>query len=48
MDRHLQLLKAGACAIYDNEKIKPGQGPLAFRKLGIPNDKAKALIAELL
>jgi 2-oxoglutarate ferredoxin oxidoreductase subunit alpha len=25
MDRHLHLLKAGACAIYDNEKIKPGQ-----------------------
>ena len=24
MDRHLQLLKAGACAIYDNEKVKPG------------------------
>ena len=25
MDRHLRLLKAGACAIFDNEKIKPGQ-----------------------
>src|SRR6266403_1039697 len=25
MDRHLQLLKAGACAIYDAEKITPGQ-----------------------
>src|SRR6476620_2231048 len=25
MDRHLQLLKAGACAIYDIEKITPGQ-----------------------
>src|SRR5260370_36950908 len=24
MDRHLHLLKAGACAIYDNEKVKPG------------------------
>ena len=24
MDRHLQLLQAGACAIYDNEKVKPG------------------------
>src|SRR5574340_476935 len=24
MDRHLHLLKAGACAIYDGEKIKPG------------------------
>src|SRR5438034_9162 len=25
MDRHLQLLKSGACAIYDIEKITPGQ-----------------------
>src|SRR3954468_24672786 len=25
MDRHLHLLKSGACAIYDNEKITPGQ-----------------------
>jgi 2-oxoglutarate ferredoxin oxidoreductase subunit alpha len=25
MDRHLHLLKAGACAIYDQEKVKPGQ-----------------------
>ncbi len=25
MDRHLRLLKAGACAIYDSEKITPGQ-----------------------
>ena len=25
MDRHLRLLKAGACAIYDNEKVTPGQ-----------------------
>jgi len=25
MDRHLHLLKAGACAIYEQEKIKPGQ-----------------------
>src|SRR3954463_849858 len=24
MNRHLKLLKAGACAIYDNEKVKPG------------------------
>ncbi len=24
MDRHLHLLKSGACAIYDNEKVKPG------------------------
>ena len=25
MDRHLRLLKAGACAIYDREKITPGK-----------------------
>jgi 2-oxoglutarate/2-oxoacid ferredoxin oxidoreductase subunit alpha len=25
MDRHLHLLKAGACAIYEQERIKPGQ-----------------------
>ena len=25
MDRHLRLLKAGACAIYDSEKVMPGQ-----------------------
>src|SRR3982074_2062026 len=25
MDRHLHLLKAGACAIFDSEKITPGQ-----------------------
>ncbi len=24
MDRHLHLLKAGACALFDQEKIKPG------------------------
>src|SRR4029079_9543430 len=25
MNRHLRLLKAGACAIYDGEKITPGE-----------------------
>src|ERR1041385_5108934 len=24
MDRHLHLLKSGACALYDTEKVKPG------------------------
>lgn len=40
MDRHLRLLKTGACAIYDNEKVKPGQAakgvqrcPMAIREL---------------
>src|ERR1035441_4794844 len=25
MERHLHLLRAGACAIYDQDKVKPGQ-----------------------
>jgi 2-oxoglutarate ferredoxin oxidoreductase subunit alpha len=25
MDRHLKLLRAGACAIYDGDKLKPGE-----------------------
>ena len=25
MNRHLRLLMAGACALYDNEKVKPGE-----------------------
>src|SRR5436190_19929618 len=25
MDRHLYLLKSGACAVYDKEKISPGK-----------------------
>src|SRR5436189_4203494 len=25
MDRHLHLLKSGACAVYDKEKISPGK-----------------------
>ena len=24
MDRHLRLMKAGACAVYDADKLKPG------------------------
>jgi hypothetical protein len=28
--------------------LHDGQGPLAFRKLGIPNSETQALIAELL
>jgi 2-oxoglutarate ferredoxin oxidoreductase subunit beta len=35
--------------LEDEEPVlHDGQGPLAFRKLGIPNDEAQALIAELL
>src|SRR3954463_587538 len=25
MDRHLHLLRTGACAIFDSEKLKPGE-----------------------
>src|ERR1700726_5352636 len=25
MDRHLRLLKSGACAIFDKEKVTPGE-----------------------
>ena len=35
--------------LEDQEPVlHDGQGPLAYRKLGIPNDEAQALIAELL
>jgi 2-oxoglutarate ferredoxin oxidoreductase subunit alpha len=36
MDRHLQLLKAGACAIYDNEKVKPGQAAEGVQPCPMP------------
>ena len=35
--------------LEDEEPVlHDGQGPLAFRKLGIPKDKAQSLVAELL
>src|SRR5438477_1698986 len=36
MDRHLHLLKAGACAIYDNEKITPGQAADGVQLCAMP------------
>ncbi len=36
MDRHLQLLKAGACAIYDNEKVKPGTPAAGVQLCAMP------------
>src|SRR5256885_2288078 len=36
MDRHLHLLKAGACAIFDNEKVKPGQAAEGVQLCGMP------------
>ncbi|MBI4658746.1 MAG: 2-oxoacid:acceptor oxidoreductase subunit alpha [Verrucomicrobia bacterium] len=36
MDRHLRLLKVGACAIYDHEKIKPGQAAEGVKLCPMP------------
>lgn len=36
MDRHLHLLRAGACAIYDREKIKPGQAAAGVQLCPMP------------
>src|SRR3974390_347756 len=36
MDRHLHLLKAGACAIYEQEKIKPGGAAKAVQLCPMP------------
>jgi 2-oxoglutarate ferredoxin oxidoreductase subunit alpha len=36
MDRHLHLLKAGACAIYDQERIKPGQAAAGVQLCPMP------------
>src|ERR1051326_7814150 len=36
MDRHLHLLKAGACAIYDNEKITPDRKSTRLNSSHIP------------
>jgi 2-oxoglutarate/2-oxoacid ferredoxin oxidoreductase subunit alpha len=53
MDRHLHLLKAGACAIYDQEKVKPGQAgegvqlcPMPMKEL-TPGNKLAANTAAL-
>jgi 2-oxoglutarate ferredoxin oxidoreductase subunit alpha len=36
MDRHLRLLKGGACAIYDNDKITPGQAADGVQLCAMP------------
>jgi 2-oxoglutarate/2-oxoacid ferredoxin oxidoreductase subunit alpha len=36
MDRHLRLLKAGACAIFDNEKVKPGEAAAGVQLCPMP------------
>jgi 2-oxoglutarate ferredoxin oxidoreductase subunit alpha len=36
MDRHLHLLKAGACAIYEQERIKPGQAAAGVQLCPMP------------
>jgi 2-oxoglutarate ferredoxin oxidoreductase subunit alpha len=36
MDRHLRLLKSGACAIYDIEKIKPGEAAAGVQLCPMP------------
>src|SRR5215212_778505 len=36
MDRHLRLLKTGACVIYDNEKLKPGEAAAGVQLCAMP------------
>jgi 2-oxoglutarate ferredoxin oxidoreductase subunit alpha len=36
MDRHLRLLKAGACAIYDREKVTPGEAAAGVQLCAMP------------
>jgi 2-oxoglutarate ferredoxin oxidoreductase subunit alpha len=36
MDRHLRLLKAGACAIFDQEKVKPGDAAAGVQLCPMP------------
>jgi 2-oxoglutarate/2-oxoacid ferredoxin oxidoreductase subunit alpha len=36
MDRHLRLLKAGACAIFDNEKVKAGEAAAGVQLCPMP------------
>ena len=47
MDRHLRLLKSGACVLFDNDKIKPGAAaagvqlcPLPLKQLSAGNKLA--------
>jgi 2-oxoglutarate ferredoxin oxidoreductase subunit alpha len=36
MDRHLHLLKSGACAVYDKEKVTPGNAAEGVQLCGMP------------
>jgi len=36
MDRHLRLLKTGACAIFDQEKVKPGEAAAGVQLCPMP------------
>src|SRR5881396_800196 len=36
MDRHLRLLKSGGCAIYDQEKVKPGEAAAGVQLCPMP------------
>jgi 2-oxoglutarate ferredoxin oxidoreductase subunit alpha len=36
MDRHLRLLKTGACVIFDNEKLKPGEAAAGVQLCPMP------------
>jgi len=36
MDRHLTLLKSGACAVYDKEKVTPGKAADGVQLCGMP------------
>jgi len=36
MDRHLHLLKSGACAVYDKEKVTPGKAADGVQLCGMP------------
>src|SRR4051794_3037770 len=36
MDRHLRLLKTGSCAIYDSEKLKPGEAAAGVQLCAMP------------
>jgi len=45
MDRHLQLLRSGACAIYDIEKINTAALGAALQLLGIESEPLESVVA---
>jgi 2-oxoglutarate/2-oxoacid ferredoxin oxidoreductase subunit alpha len=36
MDRHLRLMKAGSCVVYDSDKLKPGEAAAGVQLCAIP------------